>query len=705
MSRRTSLTPGSRRQSLPFLSTITEQSRSIDDWAFADRGLPPEQEPTKEVDAARDPSPSPTMRNGVSEGEDDGFENFKPNIYQTHAGRRRAKVPDKEVEPAAAAGTQASAPAPLLQPNGTANGQVGPEGQKSKAETQKILPKAKEETILRHMMLHWRKADVRGLKKTVLDGKVQQANVNSRIESQNNVLWQHSRLESITLKRVEEIVYEAKAQGVQDSEFGLTRRLLRRVRTESERHFVEGRFLAPRALRYDSLDSSKYSSDKCCIFLAFPYFEVMKERAKTVPLMDTEEHTVRTLLQSLYRLSDTTERDNTQSIRMLTQKSLSSCIQAEDGDAKLSKETREYLIYVPQLWAIILGLDRLMTIGSISDRSLQGRTLEVETTSHGESRKRCSLVRICFKNKRRKEVLTYPIEQCRSWFGLLNKQQQIRGVLAKDRMSQDSSLYKIKFNDHVIRARTWALVQKLAQNEVLELEMETPERPFRKPKAAISNAPSISVQTPTPVEPIGSGERVNTSQTAVTENGPGGSSVPAAMPRELQDQQSTSDADDENIGTFHPPIEGIKEVKIVLAILQWRVFDDTRDEDHLPTPEEVNRFVDLIYRNLPAFVGDRTSGFSVSGSAVQGSDSNLVVAAGGKPSIKARTREEIVVLLHQMATSKPREDVDSLRELLRLLREVWSTFLPIDYEPQNLLKRFFWGAAYEIVSRAGVQCC
>ena len=244
-------------------------------------------------------------------------------------------------------------------------------------------------------MLHWERTGIRGLEKIVLNARTPEWKKKSRIESQNYVVWQHSQSASLTLKKLEHFAAEAKAQSVQESEIALICRFLKNVSLESGRRFVGGNFLTPGALRYDSLDRSKYIAYKCCIFLAFPYFGIMGEQLEKTFVKGAKQHPTRTLLQSNYRLNDTTERDKNQCIRIPTNKNLRSCVEAEEEKiSKISRKVNEELIFVPQLWALIPGLDSLKTFGSISDASLRGRDLEVREESDSSNGKCCSLVRI-----------------------------------------------------------------------------------------------------------------------------------------------------------------------------------------------------------------------------------------------------------------------------------------------------------------------
>lgn len=277
-------------------------STPSDDWAYRDSGLAPEKEPTKRSMAAKDPSATATPGSGHSEDKDYILENVELNIYQTSAGRRRAKVADKEKEPLIA---DAQINETLSKPLNEAS-----------TSEQTPLPKrvktgeeVNQKSTLRQLMLHWEKTGIPGLEKVVLNARMPQLKNKSQVESRNYVVWQHAQSASLSLKILEHSAAEAEAQAVQESEIALTYRLLKKVFLKSERPFVGGSFLTPRALRYDSLDTSKYSADKCCIFLAFPYFTIMGEQPKKTFVKGNKEHPIQILLQSNYRLNDTTERE------------------------------------------------------------------------------------------------------------------------------------------------------------------------------------------------------------------------------------------------------------------------------------------------------------------------------------------------------------------------------------------------------------
>ena len=72
---------------------------------------------------------------------------------------------------------------------------------------------------------------------------------------------------------------------------------------------------------------------------------------------------MRTLLQSHYRLNDTSEKDREQCIRMLDGETLKSCINAPEAEvAQFSCGVNGEVVHVPQMWALVLGLSKLLLL-------------------------------------------------------------------------------------------------------------------------------------------------------------------------------------------------------------------------------------------------------------------------------------------------------------------------------------------------------
>lgn len=131
---------------------------------------------------------------------------------------------------------------------------------------------------------------------------------------------------------------------MQDSELRLTRRVLERARTDEYCPFAGSMVLNPTASRYDILDDFRYSADKRCIFLSFPYFAVAKPQAKHSFRRGHPWYSMRTLLRSQYRLDGTSDRDNRtvcpnarrREIRMRDCQTARSCVNASEAEVAQS---------------------------------------------------------------------------------------------------------------------------------------------------------------------------------------------------------------------------------------------------------------------------------------------------------------------------------------------------------------------------------
>lgn len=152
---------------------------------------------------------------------------------------------------------------------------------------------------------------------------------------------------------------KCRLKGLSEGEIGLTRRLLKRVGTLAEYPFVGGNYLAPITSRYDNEDISKYTVNKTCIFFNFPYFALAGTQMRRHLRKASRNHPPRTLLQSHYRLNKTNNRDSDQCIKLLKSPIIKSSIEASDQEKKkLSKGITEEMIYVPQMWGLIVGLGK-----------------------------------------------------------------------------------------------------------------------------------------------------------------------------------------------------------------------------------------------------------------------------------------------------------------------------------------------------------
>lgn len=658
----TSLSQRERLGSQSLIRAPLSRSNSLspdDGYNYHDQGPSPEDVDTRERVRARDGPVNPIANTAAVDTQEEDADHVldRLSIFERHAGGRRAKIPDEEnqMNGVVHADDQPKSPA-----ESTPHDLTSPWKGRTKS-SGSISTESSGKTKRRHVMLHWEKEAVEGAQRLVLSAKVPTEKYKS--ESQNHVVWQHSEVDNMTVDRLESLVTQAKSQGLQESEIGLTRRLLKRVRKKAERAFVGGSFLAPLALRYDILDGSKYSVDKCCIFLAFPYFAVDGLQPRKLFTKGGLEHPTRTLLQSSYRLNDTAERDKFQCIRMLRREILRSCIDASERDlAQVSRKVKEELIYVPQLWMLVLGLDQMITTGPISDSALQGKFIKVKDQTMPMETRRCSLVRISFMNQGRQEDITYPIEQCASWFGLLNKHQQVRGILKKDKEKVDPKDYIMQVQGHVLNNRTWPSVQHSAQNEVLNIWMNTPKAKI--PKVSFNKADSDSE--------FGSQQAHDTSNEWDPDQG---SSVGAPT-----------------------VFEKLKVVPVLSAFFEWRILDEFGEADDCPLNDKLNRFLNAIYRSLPAAVR-RGPNEPPDAAARAAPDARPGTTVRPRLSVEGKTLIEVNSLAQEIVRSRSGSEASTTLNLYTACKKLLDYFLPGTHGEQCAPIQLYWGAIHEIMVR------
>ncbi len=158
------------------------------------------------------------------------------------------------------------------------------------------------------------------------------------------------------INSVQKMVQEHAARDLTKGDRDLIPALLKRVRVDAEKPFVNGKFLEPLVRRYDGQPIRKDGEDKPSLFVNFPFLALM-ERDQKPPTKKGPQHTVRTLLQSRYRLQSMTIRDTKQVMIKLTDAEIKTCI-SRVNKAKESESAPSSgfgLLHVPQIWAVILS--------------------------------------------------------------------------------------------------------------------------------------------------------------------------------------------------------------------------------------------------------------------------------------------------------------------------------------------------------------
>ena len=278
------------------------------------------------------PNISTTLKEGDSSA---AFEETRPDIYQRRFAGRYAQVPDEE--------------------KANLNGAAADRQESQPRHETDLSTASRDSAKARHIALSWSSA-----RRDVLQLNLAAPQTKSRDEVlPKRVLWQHTEQRLLGIKNLEDEIIKCQSRGLSESEVGLTKRLLERVRNTAEKSFVGGKFLVSKALRYDNQDVSRYTVDKTCIFFSFPYFCVANTLYGAYPAKGEPEHPPRTLLQSRYRLHQTIDRDDKQSIRMLSGKEVTSSIAIHAGDhVAIPDQGTQHLVYVSQLWGVVIGLGK-----------------------------------------------------------------------------------------------------------------------------------------------------------------------------------------------------------------------------------------------------------------------------------------------------------------------------------------------------------
>ncbi|KAL9015887.1 MAG: hypothetical protein Q9185_006743 [Variospora sp. 1 TL-2023] len=519
---------------------------------------------------------------------------------------------------------------------------------------------AGDKTTLRRVMLDWGNDQGQGsdAQQYVLKATVE--GPDARVPSQNAVMWQHSDLQGVQLDELNNLVARMKNGGLEENLVGLSKRLLNRVRRVTQREFVNGSFLTPKVMRYDMHDASSYGHNKCCMFISFPYFAVNEAQERSSFNKGDARHPVRTLLQSRYRLNETIDKDESQCIRTVGTAALKSCIHnASKNDVdRLDRTAHTELIYVPQMWALVMGLDHMLTAGPISCDALLTSALVLNENRQANKVHGCTFVQISFMNDDMHEEVTYPRDQCASWFGLLNKHHEIRSVLPQGKRGSTSNSYPLLVGDHVLSNVTWASIQRTSSEAVLKLWMETPELP----KLNVRDVDS------SPEE-----QHLNDVEEDVSEQ-------PKFM-------ASNADARFEELG----------RVPVVKAFLAWRVMDDYGDINECPVEVQTQRFLDHIYELLAAKCVDDPQ---ISGAlpAQSGPFKDAKRSPRPKLDIHGKTLEDVRAMLS--SSQSPEAEKSIRKKTLVEYEELFKYFIPSEQDQRSAPVRLFWGALHALLVKS-----
>jgi hypothetical protein len=172
--------------------------------------------------------------------------------------------------------------------------------------------------------------------------------------------------------------------------------LLRKVRQRHEETSAYGSFIQPgTVLRCDGTDPQHWERpDLSALFVSCPYFDIAETRPANPP-SDTSLHLTRGLFQFHYPQEITLDRE------------------AEQIFARIKGVQSHQYLRVPQLWAMVLQSETIITCGPSTLSESIGEHVEFvdEKTLHANER----LVHVTDFMKR---VFCFPVDQCRSFLQL-----------------------------------------------------------------------------------------------------------------------------------------------------------------------------------------------------------------------------------------------------------------------------------------------
>ena len=265
-----------------------------------------------------------------------------------------------------------------------------------------------------------------------------QASCQSR--TSQSLLWQHAQYGSPSLGKLREQIAFCKDYGVSESEHNLfDPHIIDRLEHDFEHSFAGGKYLQPVTLRYVIQYLNSSIVDQLCIFLSFPYLNLMKPQSGD-SLKNDLDHPPRTLLQYKYRFHDTKDRDRNQLIGSLGLRSFTKYINGSAENkrealdslglaTKVRSRTIQFLswlvpgiiakpleerLHISQLWGVLPGSNNLITCGTTDVASLCGDNLKLADCHDSDLPQTRSLLKLRFERSSHFEELLYPLNRCNS---------------------------------------------------------------------------------------------------------------------------------------------------------------------------------------------------------------------------------------------------------------------------------------------------
>ena len=246
----------------------------------------------------------------------------------------------------------------------------------------------------------------------------------------------------------------------------------------------------------------------------------------------------------------------------------------------------------------------------------------------------------------------------------MNKQKQIREILEQGKEHSDPHQYTLHIGSHMVKATSWAHVQHSATEEVLNLWMKTP-RPA-VPKVSVKNTEGDSDQD-----------------------------------SKLTIESGHDIGDDERTGVeISTTISELKFVPVVSPFLAWDIRDEFGEKDDSSVKTKANRFLQTIYRALPATCQDDVAEPSASPTQTE-QITDTGRSARPKIEIVGKTLSEVEKLVdtRNSITSGEEYSIEREKTMIEECKKLFGLFIPSVDERRSEPIKLFWGALYELIVR------
>ena len=287
--------------------------------------------------------------------------------------------------------------------------------------------------------------------------------------------WKHIPGDTMTWKRFNHEVM--KTPGLGPDDIALVARLLNKVQKISEKKFVHGRFLKPITLVYEGEDpdvSTSYRPEetlvrKTATFVSLPVFTTCCPTRHT-STKESENHPVRALLQSRFHLRSTKKRDKEQVITKTT--SLQ--------DHLLHKD---HVVHVPQIWALIINNDTVITYAALDESVLRGDTIKL--ISYTAAQLDEATWSMHFTDARGKDFYL-PLRFCKTWFDLVREITDNclhdEYSFIRDQLLEGGPVHKLVLasDNSAVNAERWSKLVEETKTEVIHLKLVDNESVYNR---------------------------------------------------------------------------------------------------------------------------------------------------------------------------------------------------------------------------------